>query len=101
MKQEKTYQLIKKALISEKSTNLAQFQQTYAFIVLVSSTKSDIKQAFEQIFSVNVISVRTVLLKGKVKRYRGRLGKRSNRKKAYVKLAQGQTIDFANLDKAS
>jgi large subunit ribosomal protein L23 len=63
--------------------------------VLTDATKSEIKQAVEQLFEVKVSHVRVMNVKGKTKRFGQRNGKRSDWRKAYVSLAQGQDIDFA------
>ena len=66
----------------------------YAFKVDVNSTKREIKKAVEEYFSVEVNKVRVLKVKGKSKRSRFRIKKRPNWKKAYVSLAEGQTIDM-------
>ena len=66
-----------------------------SFRVLPSATKLEIKNAVEKLFKVDVVDVRTVNMKGKVKRNRFGLSKKPNWKKAYVSLVQGQDIDFA------
>lgn len=96
MNQERIYTIIKAPVVSEKSTNLAQDSQTYVFKVIKDATKQEVKKAVELIFQVNVLSVTTVNCKGKVKRTRGRMGKHADSKKAYVRLAEGQTIDLAS-----
>jgi large subunit ribosomal protein L23 len=65
------------------------------FSVPVNATKLEVKSSIEKIFSVKVISVNTILLKGKVKRFKGVLGRRANTKKAIVTLAPGNTIDLS------
>ena len=64
-----------------------------ALMMYTDATKAEIKAAVEQLFSVDVTAVNTSIMKGKAKRFRGRLGQRSNIKKAYVSLAEGQQID--------
>ena len=61
----------------------------------VNATKLEVKSSIEKIFSVKVKSVNTIILKGKVKRFKGVLGRRSNTKKAIVTLAPGNTIDLS------
>ena len=85
--------------VSEKSARVAERQNQVVFRVLRDSTKPEIKAAVELMFEVKVDSVRVVNVAGKAKRFGGRPGKRSDWKKAYVKLAQGQTIDFAGVEK--
>ena len=65
----------------------------YVFEVATTATKADVKAAIEQIFDVKVESVNVVNVKGKQKAFRSRMGRRSDWRKAYVKLADGQTID--------
>ena len=90
--QERTFEVIRSPLISEKSTFVSQFNY-YVFKVCNDSNKSEIKQAIQNLFNVDVKSVNTLIQKGKQKRFRGKLGKRTSLKKAFVKLADGQTID--------
>ena len=92
--QNKAYQIILNPLVTEKSTQQSEFNKI-VFSVPVSATKLDVKLSIEKIFSVKVKSVNTILLKGKIKRFKGVLGKRSNTKKAIVTLAPGNTIDLS------
>ena len=92
--QNKAYQVILSPLVTEKSTQQSEFNKM-VFSVPVSATKLDIKLSIEKIFSVKVSAVNTILLKGKVKRFKGVLGRRSNTKKAIVTLAPGNTIDLS------
>ena len=89
---EKIFEIIRNPLISEKSTYVSQFNY-YVFKVSTKSTKPEIKQAIEKLFSVKVLSVNTLNQNGKLKKFRNILGKRPNFKKAFVKLAEGNTID--------
>ena len=89
---ERIYEIIRSPLVSEKSTFISQFNY-YVFKVSPSSTKMEIKNAVENIFKVEVKSVNTLNQKGKKKRFRGKVGVRADTKKAFVKLAEGQTID--------
>ena len=68
------------------------------FKVLPTANKAEIRAAVEKLFSVNVVNVQTVNVKGKTKRTRFGLGRRSDWKKAYVRLAEGQEIDFATAE---
>jgi large subunit ribosomal protein L23 len=86
------YDMIRKPIITEKST-LASEAGAVVFEVSVDATKPQIKQAIETLFNVKVKAVNTVLTKGKVKKFRGRPGKRRDVKKAYVTLVEGNTID--------
>lgn len=78
--------------ISEKSARLQEGNQ-YVFVVAPDATKADVKAAVEGLFSVDVKSVNLVNQKGKARAFRNRTGTRSNRRKAYVRLADGQAID--------
>ena len=92
--QNKAYQVILNPLVTEKSTQQSEFNKM-VFSVPVNATKLEVKSSIEKIFSVKVISVNTILLKGKVKRFKGVVGRRSNTKKAIVTLAPGNTIDLS------
>ena len=94
MSENKAYQVILNPLVTEKSTQLSEFNKV-VFSVPVNATKLEIKTSVEKIFSVKVKAINTILLKGKVKRFKGVLGKRSNTKKAIVTLAPGDTIDLS------
>jgi len=85
--------ILRKPLITEKNARLQEAGQ-YAFEVSSESTKPQIKAAVETLFGVKVLAVNTVLTKGKTKRFKGRPGRRSDVKKAYVRLAEGQSIDL-------
>ena len=87
------FQIVKSPYLTEKVSDLKQESNQYAFKVDVSATKREIKKAVESYFSVKVKSVCTVNVKGKTKRSRYRIKKRSDWKKAYVSLSDGQTID--------
>ena len=89
---ERIYEVIRSPLVSEKSTFISQFNY-YVFKVSPNSNKLEIKNAVESIFKVEVKSVNTLNQKGKKKRFRGKVGVRAGIKKAFVKLAEGQTID--------
>jgi large subunit ribosomal protein L23 len=89
----KDYQIIIRPLITEKNTNLMEFNK-YSFEVMRDSTKPQIKQAVESIFNVSVLHVHTLNVRGK-KRRRGReFGYQRDWKKAIVTLAEGDTIDL-------
>ena len=92
--QNKAYQVILKPLVTEKSSQLSEYNKM-VFSVPINATKLEVKSSIEKIFSVKVKSVNTILLKGKIKRFKGVLGKRSNTKKAIVTLAPGNTIDLS------
>ncbi|MEZ5753899.1 MAG: 50S ribosomal protein L23 [Paracoccaceae bacterium] len=88
------YDLIKKPIITEKAT-MASENGAVVFQVAMDATKPAIKEAVEAVFGVKVKAVNTVVAKGKVKKFRGRPGERSDKKKAYVTLEEGNTIDVA------
>ncbi|MDG2205693.1 MAG: 50S ribosomal protein L23 [Alphaproteobacteria bacterium] len=90
--QERTYELVRAPIITEKSTLLSEFNQV-SFWVPVDANKFEIKHAVEGLFDVKVTNVNTLLQKGKTKRFRGQVGRRPDRKKAVVTLAEGQSID--------
>ena len=95
MSQERLMQVLLAPHISEKTAVLADSDRQHVFKVLPTATKTEIKQAVESLFNVKVDQVRVVNVKGKTKRFGQRNGKRSDWRKAYVKLAAGQDIDFA------
>jgi len=82
-------------IISEKATRVAEKHNQVLFKVLRSATKPEIKAAVELMFKVEVQSVQTVVQKGKVKRFGGRIGRRDHVKKAYVCLKPGQELNFS------
>jgi large subunit ribosomal protein L23 len=86
------YDVIVKPVITEKATTLSE-QNKVVFKVAPTATKPQIKSAIEKLFDVKVLSVNTLVTKGKVKVFRGRKGQRSDVKKAVVTLAEGQSID--------
>jgi len=86
------YDLIRAPLITEKGTLVSQHNQV-VFRVPMKATKPQIKKAIESLFKVNVSAVNTLITKGKTKRFRGRPGRRADLKKAFVTLAEGQSID--------
>lgn len=92
MSEERAINLIKKPIMTEKSTNLNQFNQ-YSFIVSNDSNSFEIKKAIEHIFKVKVTKVNTAIIRGKLKSFKGNLGYKKDFKKAIVTLAEGNTID--------
>ena len=90
--QERMYQIIRSPIITEKTTIISEHNQV-TFKVPLEVTKPEIKVAVEGLFEVKVKAVNTIVQKGKVKRFRGRLGKRSDFKKAIVTLVDGDSID--------
>ncbi|MCM2322037.1 MAG: 50S ribosomal protein L23 [Oligoflexia bacterium] len=88
------YDVIRRPIISEKSTALAEVASRYTFEVAVQANKQEIRDAVQRLFNVKVREVRTVTVHGKVKRVGRFETKRPNWKKAVVTLAEGQKIDF-------
>jgi large subunit ribosomal protein L23 len=93
MNREQMYDLILGPVITEKSTQATEHNQV-TFRVRQEATKPQVKEAIEGLFGVKVKAVNTLNQKGKVKRFRGRLGKRNDVKKAIVTLAEGHSIDI-------
>jgi large subunit ribosomal protein L23 len=89
---ERKYEIIRRPLITEKATLLSEHNQV-SFLVSLDASKPEIKAAVESLFKVKVTAVNTLRQKGKVKRFRGRLGRRQDVKKAMVTLAEGHSID--------
>src|SRR6201993_4733774 len=88
------YDTILAPLITEKATLLTE-QNKVVFRVADDATKDEIAAAVEELFKIKVVKVNTLITKGKTKRFRGILGKRSDVKKAIVTLQEGQTIDIS------
>lgn len=95
MNQERIYQVLVAPHVSEKGTLLAEENRQHVFEVASDATKTEVKTAVEEIFKVKVDKVSILNVKGKVKRFGGRLGKRSGMRKAYVTLAEGNDIELA------
>jgi large subunit ribosomal protein L23 len=93
---ERLHRIILAPVVSEKSTRLAEkpVEKQYVFKVLRDSRKPEIKRAVELMFDVKVETVRTLNVKGKSKRFGRSEGVRSDWKKAYITLAEGQQIDL-------
>ena len=89
---ERSYNIIKSPLVTEKTTLVSQYRQ-FVFEVLKDSNKIEVKQAVESVFKVKVKNVNIHNRNGKSKRFKGRLGNRSDRKFAFVTLLDGYTID--------
>ncbi|PLX34337.1 MAG: 50S ribosomal protein L23 [Hyphomicrobiales bacterium] len=92
MKQVDLYDIIISPSITEKSTESSEFNKV-VFNVAKKATKPQIKEAVERLFDVKVKAVNTLNRKGKVKRFRGRIGQQSDVKKAVVTLMEGEAID--------
>jgi large subunit ribosomal protein L23 len=85
--------VIRAPRISEKTARLQEVSNQYVFEVAQTATKADVKSAVESLFDVKVEAVNVVNVKGKSKSFRNRAGRRGDWRKAYVRLADGQTID--------
>ncbi len=88
------YDVIKKPLITEKTTIEKDARNIIAFVVHRDANKIEIKESVEKLFKVEVTAVKTATVAGKVKRVGRYVGKRSNWKKAYVTLKEGSSVDF-------
>jgi len=88
------YDVVRKPIVTEKAT-MASENNAVVFEVSIDANKPQIKEAIETLFNVKVKAVNTTITKGKVKRFRGQLGKRKDVKKAYVTLEEGNTIDVS------
>ncbi len=89
------FQVLLSPVVTEKSTRAAEQGGQVVFNVLSSANRKDVKAAVEQAFDVEVETVRILNVKGKSKRFGRTLGRRSDRKKAYIRLKEGSDIDFA------
>lgn len=98
MNQERLLTLIERPHISEKAAITVENSNQYVFRVRSEATKPEIKAAVESVFDVQVEKVQVLNVKGKTKRSRHGMGRRSDWKKAYVRLAAGQEIDFTTTD---
>lgn len=93
LSREALYGIIRSPVVTEKATGLSESGQV-VFRVAIDATKPQIRAAVETLFGVKVLGVNTLVQKGKTKRFRGRPGRRSDVKKAFVRLAEGQQIDL-------
>ena len=94
MNQERLMTVLLEPHVSEKATLAAEQGNQVVFKVRRDATKAEIGKAVEMMFEVKVEAVQVIVAKGKAKRFGATLGRRSDWKKAYVRLAPGQTIDF-------
>lgn len=88
------YQVLLAPRVTEKTTRVGEESNQYVFRVVQDASKAEVRSAVEALFDVSVESVRIVNVKGKSKSFRTRPGKRSNWKKAYVRVQEGQVIDL-------
>ena len=94
-KADQLMQVLLAPVVSEKSTRVAEKNRQYVFRVADAATKPEIKAAVELLFKTKVDSVTVIVVKGKKKRFGRMMGGRNNWKKAYVRLAEGEEINFA------
>ncbi|PLX42355.1 MAG: 50S ribosomal protein L23 [Deltaproteobacteria bacterium] len=92
--QKSPYDILRKPVISEKSTLVKELENTVVFEVSKEATKAEIKSAVEKAFKVSVDSVRTVIVRGKNTRMGRHTGRKPNWKKAYVTLGEGDSIEL-------
>lgn len=92
LSKERMMEILRRPVITEKATLISEFNQV-TFFVPLDANKFEVKKAVEELFKVKVTAVNTLRTKGKVKRHRGQLGRRTDSKKAIVTLAEGNTID--------
>jgi large subunit ribosomal protein L23 len=86
------FDIVRSPVITEKATNVSEHNQV-VFHVPLTATKREVKAAVEGLFKVKVTAVNTIRVQGKLKRFRGRPGRRSDYKKAVVTLGEGQRVD--------
>jgi large subunit ribosomal protein L23 len=94
MNKDRLYQILLAPRVTEKTARLGDESNQYVFKVASDANKTEIRAAVETLFEVKVESVRVVNVKGKSKMFKQRPGKRSDWKKAYVRVQEGQTLDF-------
>lgn len=90
----KYFDIIRYPVNTEESNRIIEKQNAYTFIVSKKASKPEIKNAFEKVFGVKVLSVHTMVRKGKSKIFRGKIGKRIDEKRAIVRLAPDSKIDL-------
>lgn len=88
------YQVVLRPLITEKATHVSERHNAFTFEVNALASKTDVKEAIETLFKVKVVGVRTQNRRGKPRRYRVKMGRMRNWKKAIVKLSPDERIDF-------
>jgi large subunit ribosomal protein L23 len=88
------HEILKRPRITEKGSRMSEKSPMVMFEVPLNANKTEIAKAVKAVFNVDVIEVRTAIMRGKIKRRGRNVGKRPNWKKAMVTLAQGQEIDF-------
>ncbi len=98
MNKAELYNVLLSPHVSEKSAMSAELDGRHTFKVAPTATKLDVRRAVEKLFDVRVTSVQIINVKGKTKRFGAGVGKRSDWKKATVRLADGQDLDFVGID---
>jgi len=98
MNKERIFKVLLAPHVSEKATVVGERNNQYVLRVAMDAKKSEVKAAVEQLWDVKVRSVQTAVVKGKVKRFGGTEGRLQNRKKAYVSLCEGFSIDFFGVE---
>ena len=98
MNQERIMKVLVAPIVSEKSTRLADENRQFAFKVVPDASKPEVRKAVELMFDVKVKGVQMANVRGKVKRFGQKMGKRSDWKKAYVTLAEGHDINCMGAD---
>ena len=98
MPKEKLYTLIKSPIITEQTAQLSETLKQVVFKVDISANKKEIKKAVEKLFNVEVIKVTTAIVKGKTKRNRFGLYKKSDYKKAFVSISEESEIQFEGIN---
>lgn len=100
MIRESLYNVVRRPHVSEKTARAGADHNQYVFEVATSASKTDIRHAIEALFEVSVRNVTVVSMPAKRKSFRGRLGARNAWKKAYVRLADGHSIDLIDGEQA-
>ena len=98
MDNEKLYTLIEAPIITEQTAGLSETLKQVVFKVNLSATKREIKKAVEELFKVEVLKVTTSIVKGKAKRNRFGIYKKSNYKKAFVSISKDSEIQFEGIN---
>ena len=98
MNEQRLYQILLAPHVSEKTATAAEMEGRHTFRVATDATKIEVRKAVEKLFDVSVSGVQIVNVPGKTKRFGSKQGKRSDWKKAIVRLAEGQDIDFMGIE---
>lgn len=98
MNDQRLYKVLLAPHVSEKTATAAEMEGRHTFRIAKDASKLEVRKAVEKLFDVNVLSVQIVNVRGKTKRFGASEGKRSDWKKAIVRLAEGQDIDFMGVE---